>query len=98
MKHIVTLSLVFFSLSQLAHAERVEGLKLFTEGYCNKSSGAEISNLGASQTQQYKGTFLVYNELTLSEALFQANLPKYQVFNHLVADLTIRKKPKNNSP
>lgn len=99
MKHIVTLSLVFFSLTHLAHAERVEGLRLLTEGYCNKQINTESVNLAATRLQNERSPFfLSANELTLIGTLPEIKLPKYSIYNHVIADLTIRKKPKNNSP
>lgn len=99
MKHIVTLSLVFFSLTHLAHAERVEGLRLLTEGYYNKQINTERVSLASTRLQNDKSPFfLSANELTLIGTLPTIDLPKYTVYNHVVADLTIRKKPKNNSP
>lgn len=98
MKHIVTLSLVFFSLTQLAQAERVEAVKLLTEGYCSKQARSEVLNLCANQFNKQKSDFLSYKELTLLGTIAQANSPKYQIHNHIVSDLAITKKPKNNSP
>ena len=98
MKHIVTLSLVFFSLTQLAQAERLEAVKLLTEGYCNKQAVTEVLNLGTNQLNHQKSDFLSYKELTLLGTIAQANSPKYQIQNHIVTDLAITKKPKNNSP
>jgi len=36
--------------------------------------------------------------LALIGILPEQKVSAYQTFNHVVADLTIRKKPKNNSP
>lgn len=98
MKHIVTLSLVFFSLTQLAHAERLEAVKLLTEGYCSKQLGTEVSSVKTAEENHQKSSFLSHKELTLLGTISQNGAPKYQILNQIIADLAIRKKPKNNSP
>lgn len=100
MKHIVTISLVFFSLTHLAKAERMEGLRLLTEGYCNehKTNPAQYSITAKQSNDQTNPQFLTSHELTLIGILAQVPVSKYNSQNELIADLTIRKKPKNNSP
>ena len=101
MKHIVTLSLVFFSLTHLAKAEqRVEGLRLLTERFCNKTqtSAEELIVSASSQDNHQSPFFLTYGELTLIGILPSVKVSTFQVRNHIVADLTIRKNAKNNSP
>jgi len=100
MRHIVTLSLVFFSLTHLAKAERVEGLRLITEKYCNKQqSGTELVNVRSSQPDnQHHPYFLSSSELTAIGVLPELRVAKYRAYNHAVTNLTIREKPKNNSP
>lgn len=101
MKHIVTISLVFFSLTHLAKAEqRVDGLRIVTERYCNKLQ-VDSENIISDATQQnddHSPFYLSYSELTLIGILPSVKVLKYKAKNHIVADLTIRKKPKNNSP
>jgi hypothetical protein len=100
MRHIVTLSLVFFSLTHLAKAERVEGLRLITEKYCNKQhSGTELVNVRSSQPDdQHHPYFLSSSELTSIGVLPVMRIAKYRSCNQSVTNLTIREKPKNNSP
>lgn len=101
MRHIVTISLVFFSLTHLAKAEqKVEGLKILTERCCNRQlSGVEGVTLGSIQSDSIKFPFfLSANDLTLIGTLPEIQASAYKVLNHIVADLTIRKNAKNNSP
>jgi hypothetical protein len=100
MKHIVTLSLVFFSLTHLNKTERVEGLRLLTERYCNEHKlNVEPSSSTVFQLNESRNPFfLSYNALTLIGILSEIPVLKYKNLNQVVADLTIRKKPKNNSP
>ena len=100
MRHIVTLSLVFFSLTHLAKAERVEGLRIITEKYCNKEeNGTELINLDSSQPDDHHFPyFLSYSELTAIGVVPEMRVSKFRPHNQVIADLTIREKPKNNSP
>ncbi|MES2416553.1 MAG: hypothetical protein V4541_00110 [Bacteroidota bacterium] len=100
MKHIVTLSLVFLSMTQLSRAEKVEGLRLLTERYCNKQqTGNDVIILDFSQLDNQRNPFLLTNnELTLIGTLPELQHTKYRLRDQMVADLTIREKPKNNSP
>lgn len=100
MKHIVTLSLVFFSLTHLAKADRVEGLRIITERYCNKQQvSIQTVTPGPNQENDYQSPFfLSYSDLAIIGAVPQFKALKYKADNQVIADLTIRKKPKNNSP
>ncbi|TKC12283.1 hypothetical protein FA048_01290 [Pedobacter polaris] len=100
MKHVVAISLVFFSLTHLAKAEDVGRLKLLTERYCNKTQidSQVISSDTDQLNDQRNPFFLTYSELTLIGILPEVKVSKHMAHNHIVADLTIRKKPKNNSP
>lgn len=101
MRHIVTISLVFFSLTHLAKAEqRVEGLRLLTERYCNRQQvTTESVFLNAAQTDDHTSPFfLSYSELTLIGTLPALRVPNYKVVNYVVADLNTRRNAKNNSP
>ncbi|RZL47622.1 MAG: hypothetical protein EOP00_11435 [Pedobacter sp.] len=101
MKHIVTISLVFFSLTHLAKAEqRVDGLRIITERYCNRlqASSEDVIQDATQHNDTHSPFFLSYSELTLIGILPTIKVSKYKAKNHIVADLTIRKKPKNNSP
>ncbi|MFA6275160.1 MAG: hypothetical protein WC622_00315 [Pedobacter sp.] len=100
MKHVVAISLVFFSLTHLAKAEDVGRLKLLTERYCNKTQNdSQVVNTAINQPNDQRNPFLLsYSELTLIGLLPEVKVAKHVTYNHIVADLTIRKKPKNNSP
>jgi hypothetical protein len=100
MKHIVTISLVFFSLTHLSQTERVDGLRLLTERYCNDHKiSREVACSSNTQLNEDRNPFfLSYNELTLIGILPETPVLKYKNQNQVIADLTIRKKPKNNSP
>ena len=99
MKHLVTISLVFFSLTHLAKAERVEGLKILNE-YCNEHKiGVNTVDKPAVQLNEHRNPYLLsYTTLALIGTQPQLKATKYINVNQVIADLTIRKKPKNNSP
>ncbi|WP_443936758.1 hypothetical protein [Pedobacter sp. MW01-1-1] len=100
MKHLVTISLVFFSLTHLAKAERLESLRILNEQYCNehKINLGVSESVSSQQAEEHHPYLLSYTKLALigTQPNFQA--PKYVNHNQVIADLTIRKKPKNNSP
>jgi len=99
MKHLVTISLVFFSLTHLAKAERVEGLRILNE-YCNEHKiSVNAAGETAVQLNEHCNPYLLsYTRLALIGAQPQLKVAKYVSVNQVIADLTIRKKPKNNSP
>ena len=99
MKHLVTISLVFFSLTHLAKAERVEGLRILNE-YCNEHN-ISVNSTGKESVQlnEDRNPYLLsYTKLALIGTQAQLKVAKYVSINQVIADLTIRKKPKNNSP
>jgi hypothetical protein len=100
MKHIVTLSLVFFSLTQLARAERVEGLRILSRQYCDKQqTSTTTTSFSQSQPDDPRYPFfLSYSELTTIGVAPQQVVQRYAVDNQNIADLTVRETPKNNSP
>lgn len=100
MKHIVTISLVFFSLTQLAKIERAEGLRILSERYCNehKVSNTVVSSVSKDVKAQQNPFLLTSSELTLIGMLPELSAVIYNEEHQLIADLPIRKKPKNNSP
>ena len=100
MRHLVTLSLVFFSLTHLAKAERVEGLRLVTEQYCNKQQiNAQLIVAGTEHPDEPQYPFfLSNNELSIHGLVPEVRSAKYRTYNQFIADLAIREKPKNNSP
>jgi hypothetical protein len=100
MRHIVTLSLVFFSLTQLARAERVEGLRILSRQYCDKQ---QTSTATPSFSQSHPDDprypfFLSYSALTTIGVAPQQRAPRYSVNNQNIADLAVKETPKNNSP
>ena len=99
MKHLVTISLVFFSLTHLAKAERIEGLRLLNE-YCNEySTSVDSVENGAVRLNEERNPYLLsYTRLALIGTQSPLKVAKYINSNQVIADLTIRKKPKNNSP
>ncbi|MFD2583006.1 hypothetical protein ACFSR6_10940 [Pedobacter vanadiisoli] len=99
MKHLVTISLVFFSLTHLAKAERVEGLRILNE-YCNEYKiSANASDKSVNQFNEQRNPYLLsYTRLALIGTQPQLKVVKYVSVNQVITDLTIRKKPKNNSP
>ncbi|TCD10800.1 hypothetical protein EZ449_07895 [Pedobacter frigidisoli] len=99
MKHLVTISLVFFSLTHLAKAERVEGLRILNE-YCNEHKiGANVTDRSSVQlNEQHNPYLLSYTSLALIGTQNPLRVAKYISVNQVIADLTIRKNPKNNSP
>ncbi|MGN8057116.1 hypothetical protein ACTJKN_12635 [Pedobacter sp. 22163] len=99
MKHLVTISLVFFSLTHLAKAERVEGLRILNE-YCNEHN-ISVNSTGKESVQlnEDRNPYLLsYTKLALIGTQTPLKVAKYVSVNQVIADLTIRKKPKNNSP
>jgi hypothetical protein len=100
MRHIVTLSLVFFSLTQLARAERVEGLRILSRQYCDKQqTSTATTSFSQSQPDDPRYPFfLSYNELTIIGVAPQQCVTTYSVDNQHIVNLTIKETPKNNSP
>jgi hypothetical protein len=99
MKHIVTLSLVFFSLTNLAKADRIEGLRLVTK-FCNsqqvnKDATSVRLNLPDDQRHPF---FLSASELTSIGILPEQRIEKKRIENYIIVDLTIKEQTKNNSP
>ncbi|PWS30980.1 hypothetical protein DF947_15375 [Pedobacter paludis] len=99
MKHLVTISLVFFSLTHLAKAERVEGLRVLNE-YCNEHKiSANATEKDAVRLNEHRNPYLLsYTSLALIGTQTPFKVAKYLSVNQIITDLTIRKKPKNNSP
>ncbi|WP_316761875.1 hypothetical protein [Pedobacter aquatilis] len=99
MKHLVTISLVFFSLTHLAKAERVEGLRILNE-YCNEHKiSTNTADKGSVQLNEDRNPYLLsYTSLALIGTQNPLKVEKYVSANQVIADLTIRKNPKNNSP
>ena len=100
MKHFVAISLVFFSLTQLAKADRAEGLRLLTEGYCNQQhvSVQKFTQQSSPLNDEQNTYFLSSSELALIGALSEIQTTKYSLQDQNVSDLIVVGKPKNNSP
>lgn len=100
MRHLVTISLVFFSLTHLAKAERVEDLRYLSDRYCNKQQiGTEIVSLGTAQQDHDRNPFfLSYNDLSTIGTLPETEVAKYIAPNHFMASSATREQPRNNSP
>ena len=99
MKHLVTISFVLFSLTHLAHAERVEGLRILHE-YCKEH---RISINAADETAvQFKehpdSYFLSATNFASAGTQPQLKSIKYGRANQVIVDLAVTRKPKNNSP
>ena len=99
MKHLVTISLVFFSLTHLAKAERVEGLRILN-GYCSeyKISNNATDKSSIKLNEDRNPYLLSYTSLALIGTQTLLKVKKYVSVNQVITDLTIRKIPKNNSP
>ncbi|MGY4383662.1 hypothetical protein ACVWYN_000681 [Pedobacter sp. UYP24] len=100
MRHIVTLSLVFFSLTQLAKAERVEGLRILTRQYCDKhQSNPAAASVSQTQPDDPRYPFFMsYSDLTVIGVAAKLHPLTYYVNNQIIQDLTVKDTPKNNSP
>jgi len=100
MKHFVAISLVFFSLTQLAKVERAEGLRLLTEGYCNQQqvSLQKFTQSSYPSNDDQSTYFLTSSELALIGALSEAKTTRYNLQDQNVSDLIVVGKPNNNSP
>jgi uncharacterized Zn-finger protein len=100
MKHFVAISLVFFSLTQLARADRAEGLRLITEGYCNQQQVAtqKFTQQANSLGDQLSTYFLTSSELASIGARGEMQTTKYSLQDQNVSDLIVVGKPNNNSP
>jgi hypothetical protein len=100
MKHIVTLSLVFFSLTHLAKAERIEGMRLLTKQYCDSQQvNKEPSAVRAAQPDTPRHPFfLSYSALTAIGVQAEKPIEKHRIEQYIIVDLTIKEITKNNSP
>lgn len=100
MRHIVTLSLVFFSLTHLAaKAERAESLRLVTK-FCNSQLlNKDTSTLRLKQVDDERHPFfLSYSALTSIGILPGKKIEQHQINNYVIVDLKIKAQTKNNSP
>lgn len=99
MRHIVTLSLVFFSLTHLAKAERTEGLRLVTKFCSSQQLNNEVSIERLKQVNEERHPFfLSYSALSSIGLLPEKRIEKHRINNYVIVDLTIKEQTKNNSP
>ncbi len=100
MKHLVTISLVFFSLTHLAKAERVEGVRYVTERYCAKTQAqSEQTSIRSVQDLQDLPDFLLSNnQLSIIGTLSSINCIKYRIVNQALPYSATLAHPRNNSP
>ncbi|HTM99614.1 MAG TPA: hypothetical protein VL088_12755 [Pedobacter sp.] len=100
MKHFVAISLVFFSLTQLAKADRAEGLRLLTEGYCSQQqvSVQKFTQQANPLNDELSTYFLTSSELALIGTRSKVLTTKYRLQDQNVSDLIVVSKPNNNSP
>ena len=100
MKHLVAISLVFFSLTQLAKADRVEGVRYATERYCAKTQAqSEQTSLRSVEDLQDLPYFLLSNnQLSAIGTFASKNCIKFRIVNQALPYSAILANPKNNSP
>jgi hypothetical protein len=100
MRHIFTLSLVFFSLTHLAKAERAEGFRILSRQYCDKQqTGISANQISQSQPDDpFFPYFLSNDELTVGGRLSGPCVQLFTFENQTVLSLAVTETPKNNSP
>lgn len=100
MRHLVTISLVFFSLSHLAKADRVDSLRYLTERYCAKTqTTTEQSVVRSVQDQQDLPHFMLSNnQLSVIGVLSSKNCSKYNIADQPLRYAAELENPRNNSP
>lgn len=98
MKHLITFSLVFFSLSHLAQAHRAEMGDVLNARYCDDKAG----NQRAVQTKEFKKQpipgLLNQGELSLIGMLPSQRIKTIVGHRHVSINLTLRHHPRNNIP
>ncbi|MGV3547016.1 MAG: hypothetical protein ACO1N4_08140 [Pedobacter sp.] len=100
MRHLVTISLVFFSLSHLAKADRVDGLRYLTERYCAKAqTTAEQTSIRSIQDLQDLPHFILSNnQLSAIGVISNKNCSKYNIADQPLLYAAELDNPRNNSP
>lgn len=100
MRHLVTISLVFFSLSHMAKADRVDNVRYLTERYCAKAQNtSEQTSIRSVQDLQDLPHFLLSNnQLSAIGVLPNGNCTKFRVANQLLWYSVTLEHPRNNSP
>lgn len=100
MRHLVTLSLVFFSLTHLANAERVAEIRYLTERYCASPQTTADQTLVRSvqDLQDLPDFLLTNNQLSAIGTLSSKNSIKYRTVNQSLPYSAVLAHPRNNSP
>ncbi|MDQ8004454.1 MAG: hypothetical protein REI64_06600 [Pedobacter sp.] len=100
MRHLVTISLVFFSLSHLAKADRVDGLRYLTERYCAKAqTTSEQTSIRSIQDLQDLPHFILSNnQLSAIGVISNKNCSKYNIADQPLLYAAELDNPRNNSP
>lgn len=99
MKQFVAISLVFFSLTQLAQVERATALRLLSEGYCEQQLTVQRdARKSDSMNDTVHTHFLSSSELALIGALSEPKSTTYRLHDQYVSDLIVISAPNNNSP
>lgn len=100
MRHLVTISLVFFSLSHLAKADRVDGLRYLTERYCAKTqTTSEQTSIRSIQDLQDLPHFILSNnQLSAIGVISNKNCSKYNIADQPLLYTAELDNPRNNSP
>lgn len=100
MRHLVTISLVFFSLSHLAKVDRVDGLRYLTERYCAKAqTTSEQTSIRSIQDLQDLPHFILSNnQLSAIGVISSKNCSKYTITDQPLLYAAELENPRNNSP
>ncbi len=100
MRHIVTISLVFFSLSHLAKAERVDAMRYLSQRYCDlqKSKTEQLTTVQDQVTPDLPQLFLSTKQLSVVGVLPQPNCCKFMLAQAPHYTSVVLAQPRNNSP
>lgn len=100
MRHLVTISLVFFSLTHLAKTDRVQEIRYFAERYCAKQQAAteQLSVRPVQDLQDLPHFLLSNNQLSAIGTLSSKNCIKYRIVNQALPFSAVLENPRNNSP
>ena len=100
MRHLVTISLVFFSLSHLAKVDRMDAMRYMSQRYSDKQTTAS-TQLVVSQNQDNQDTpqlLLSNKQLSVIGVLPAPNCSKYRLENQISNYSVALEHPRNNSP
>lgn len=101
MKNLVTISLVFFSLSHLAKIDRADTMRYMVQRNSDKhnitieqiSSNTDIQDL-----QDFTHLFLTNNQLSAIGVRPQKNCNRFRLKNQVSTYAVTLEHPRNNSP